>query len=175
MTKAEIQRQARETLQRHGLYSIPVNPVVVAGKLGVRPLHAVFSEAKYSGLTAKRGDDVQVLIRQGDSLVRKRFTIAHELAHVVLHLRAADQEFIDTDEDLFRTSDEASEDWSPERRREWEANVFAAELLMPSELVTRTWQSLPPDSRTVDAMARFFQVSEIAMSIRLSELGLLAR
>jgi Zn-dependent peptidase ImmA (M78 family) len=175
MTKAEIQRLARETLQRHGLYSIPVNPVVVASKLGVRPLHAVFSEAKYSGLTAKRGDDVQVLIRQGDSLVRKRFTIAHELGHVVLHLRAADQEFIDTEADLFRTSDEASDDWTPERRQEWEANVFAAELLMPADLVRSTWASLPESGRTVAALARFFQVSETAMAIRLQELGVLPR
>ena len=151
MTKEEIQKLAKETLINHGLYSIPVNPVIVASKLGVRPT---------------------ILIKENDSLVRKRFSVAHELGHLLLHLRSGTDEIITTEADLFRIGDTPSESWTPERRREYEANVFAAELLMPSELVRSYWEQIPPKERSIDTMANIFQVSDAAMAIRLQDLGL---
>lgn len=47
--------------------------------------------------------------------VRARFTLAHELGHIILHRK------LKNDEDI--------------KRREWEANFFAGELLFPSEKV----------------------------------------
>lgn len=172
MTKEEIQKLAKETLINHGLYSVPVNPVVVASKLGVRPMHAVFSDPKYSGLTARRAEGATILIKENDSLVRKRFSVAHELGHLLLHLRSGTDEIITTEADLFRIGDSPSESWTPERRREYEANVFAAELLMPAELVRSYWEQVSPKERTIDTMANIFQVSDAAMAIRLQDLGL---
>jgi Zn-dependent peptidase ImmA (M78 family) len=171
-SKAEIQELARRTLREHGLYAVPVNPIAVAQKLGVRLLNAVFAEPRFSGLTAKRSGITTVLVRQLDHAARKRFTIAHELAHTLLHLSDADEEIVDTDADFFRTSDELQAEWSNERRREYEANVFAAELLMPEDLVRKVWRELLPENQTAADMAYQFQVSESAMGIRLKELGL---
>ena len=45
---------------------------------------------------------------------------------------------------------------------EKEANEFAAELLMPENLVKEKWY----ECKSVYKMAKYFGVSEIAMSIR---------
>jgi Zn-dependent peptidase ImmA (M78 family) len=172
-SKTEIEAKARQTLLDHGLYSVPVNPIIVAHKLGVRPSHAVFSEPKYSGLTARRRDgQAVILIKDSDSLVRKRFTVAHELGHLILHLGSGPNEIIDTEGDFFRTSDAPAPTWNPERRREYEANAFAAELLMPRELIISSWNALSGPGRTIARMAGMFQVSEEAMGYRLEDLEL---
>lgn len=171
-SKTDVQNTARKVLRDHGLYSIPVNPVVVANKLGLSVLRAAFSEPKYSGLTARRSGKVLLYIREGDPPARKRFTVAHEIGHALLHLGNDDEEITDTDADLFRTTESAQGEWTTHRRREYEANIFAAELLMPKEWVLQYWRHLPERDRTVGNMAAIFQVSESAMGIRLDELGL---
>ena len=57
---------------------------------------------------------------------------------------------------------------TPERRREIQANMFAAALLMPEDHVRRLWEGLG----SVEAMARLFNVSVAAMEIRIGQLGL---
>lgn len=173
MRKQDIQDCARRTLVDHGLYSVPVNPVVVATKLGVRLVHAVFSESKYAGLTAHRGEGVTILIKNDDPPQRKRFTIAHEIGHMLLHLSDAPEEIIDADYDFFRAGDEAEATWTAEHRREYEANIFATELLMPRDLVQSAWANLPEAGKSVVAIAAQFQVSVQAMGYRLQELGLI--
>ena len=57
---------------------------------------------------------------------------------------------------------------TPERRKEIQANMFAASLLMPEDEVRSEWNRL----RSVDELARIFNVSEAAMGIRIDQLGL---
>ena len=104
-----------------------------------------------------------------DPAVRKRFTIAHELGHLALHLTDGDVEFIDN-ADSFRTPVGPDAEWTPQRRREWEANQFAAALLMPEPLIRELWSQI----RDVEGMAKWFQVSRDAMGIRLDTLRLTA-
>lgn len=166
MTKAEIERKAHQTLMEHGMYSIPVDPVVIANRLGIRVSNAVFSESSLSGMIAKRGDKKSLLVNSDDSIERKRFTIAHELGHCILHLDN-EGEFVDSKEDMFRT-----ETNSPNGRRyhkEVEANEFAAALLMDAKRVREVWN----DYKDIDNIARIFMVSESAMDIRLKSLGLI--
>lgn len=151
---------------------VPVNPVVVATRLGARLSHAVFSEPKFSGMTARRNGAVTILVKEGDSPLRKRFTVAHEIGHMLLHLGSGTEEIIDTDADFFRFSEVAETAWSALRQREFDANTFAAELLMPRPLMEQTWQAIPAHDRTVDVMAKVFQVSAESMGYRLSEIGL---
>jgi len=172
-TKEEIQELARKTLNDHGLLSIPVNPVVLANRLGIKVLRAIFNEPRFSGMTARRvGGETHILVNDNDSLWRKRFTVAHEIAHSILHLQDAPEQIVDSDLDFFRSTETWSDNWTDERRREYEANAFAAELLMPRSLVQEIWSKLPKAQRTISTMARLFQVSEDAMGIRLDELGL---
>jgi Zn-dependent peptidase ImmA (M78 family) len=167
LSRAEVEQQAAEILRQHGLYSIPVNPVELANRNGIKVHNAKFSDEGLSGMVAKRGKDVTVLVNQSDAPFRKRFTIAHELGHHFLHLIGEDGEFVDSEVDLFRDS-ESPVSTDPARLAEIQANQFAAGLLMPSELVKQTFEK----TRNLQDLARIFNVSEEAMAIRLSRLGL---
>jgi len=166
MKKSEIEAFARQTLKDHNMYSIPVDPVLLANKLGIRVSNAVFSDPTISGMIAKRGENSSLLVNDNDTSYRKRFSIAHELGHGLLHLHSDDGEFVDNEIDLFRTE---VVDMEENQRQEIEANQFAAALLMDAELVKEYW----PIFKTLDAMVEAFKVSEAAMGIRLSSLGLI--
>jgi Zn-dependent peptidase ImmA (M78 family) len=163
-TRREIEDQAAEILRTHGLFSIPVDPVTLANREGIKVNNAKFSDENLSGLVAKRGSNVTILVNQSDVPFRKRFTIAHELGHHFLHL-LADGDFVDTQVDLFRDA-EAGESGS--RAVEVQANQFAAALLMPEELVRQAFGRM----QNLSELARLFNVSEEAMAIRLGRLGL---
>lgn len=172
-SRAQLEAIAKQTLLDHGLLSIPVNPVEVAQALHFDVKHAVFRDNALSGLCARRSGKTTILVRQGDHPIRKRFTVAHEIGHALLHLDADTPEIADRDDDFFRTTEPADSVWSERRQHEFEANAFAAGLLMPAELVRHAFKIIPARDRTVAVMADTFQVSEQAMGIRLSMLGLL--
>lgn len=172
-TRQEIEALARQTLVDHGLLSVPVNPVAVAKKLGVRVLNAVFSEPKYSGIVARRNGESTILVKESDSPVRKRFTVAHEVGHALLHLSDERDEIIDSDTDLLRTTEQPASVWTEARRREYEANCFAAGLLMPEPETREIWEQLESGHRSAFHMARIFQVSDEAMGLRLQQLNLI--
>jgi Zn-dependent peptidase ImmA (M78 family) len=82
-----------------------------------------------------------------------------------------DGDIVDTEADLFRN------DWGKEdtfeqeaRRREVQANQFAAALLMPARMVEEIYQEVTKD---IAEIARIFKVSKEAMGYRLDQLGLL--
>lgn len=163
-SRQEIEDQATEVLRKHGLFSIPVDPVTLANREGIRVNNAKFSDENLSGLVAKRGPNVTILVNQSDVPFRKRFTIAHELGHHFLHL-LSDGDFVDTQVDLFRDA-EAGE--STPQSVEVQANQFAAALLAPEGLVRPAFEKI----QSVPELARLFNVSEEAMAIRLARLGL---
>lgn len=165
MSRREIEARAAEVLRRHGLYSIPVDPVVLANRLGIKVHNAKFSQEGVSGVIAKRGDYVSLLVNEADAPARKRFTIAHELGHHFLHL-VRDGAFVDKEVDLFR-GEPGEED--ARKQEEVQANQFAAALLMPEELVRTEFEAAPD----LTAIARLFNVSEAAMGFRLSQLRLI--
>jgi len=160
----DIEEKAKAVLVEHGLYSIPVDPVSLANKEGIKINNAVFSEDNLSGLIAKRGDNISILVNQSDSPYRKRFTIAHELGHHFLHLMK-DGEFVDSTIDLFRENEGEGG-----LNNEVEANQFAAALLMPEELLRLEFKNSKGD---IDYLINRFFVSETALMFRLKRLRLL--
>lgn len=167
LSRSEIEERAQDVLRHHGLTSIPVDPVVLAGQLGMKVNNAKFSDTGIVGMIAKRGDNVTLLVNASDPPFRKRFTIAHELGHHFLHL-LEDGEFVDGEANLFRGTTDDKNEITPERRREIQANMFAAALLMPEVAVQTEWKKLV----SIEAMARRFNVSEAAMGFRVVQLGL---
>jgi Zn-dependent peptidase ImmA (M78 family) len=86
---------------------------------------------------------------------RRRFTLAHELGHLVMrHHQYRLQNAPEVDGRL-RDGDEV---WEPRDPIEVEANQFAAELLMPLALFKKEWQKNPD----AEALALRYQVSREA-------------
>jgi hypothetical protein len=122
MNRSEIENHARDILQKHGLFSIPVDPVLLANKEGIKVHNATFSDDGISGMVAKRGSSITMLVNQSDPPARKRFSIAHELGHHFLHLME-DGELITRKTDLFRGyGGEQLGVLDPDKRKEIEAN-----------------------------------------------------
>jgi Zn-dependent peptidase ImmA (M78 family) len=88
---------------------------------------------------------------------RQRFTIAHEIGHRLKH---GIQRDAFTDTTFFRNGDS--------NRMEAEANMFAAELLMPAEIFHKFVEET---SAKVENIAELFQVSSMAVRIRAKQLG----
>jgi len=168
MSESKIREMANQILKDHNLLRLPVDPLEVASALGIRVMHARFSEEDKSGVITNRGGQSTIYLNFNDSRSRKRFTVAHELGHSQLHMGGPDSEFVDAP-DNYRSTPDGSE-WSPERKREWEANTFAAELLMPAQLVKQAFT----ETNDLKRLAHLFQVSEAAMAIRLEVLKLSA-
>lgn len=100
---------------------------------------------------------------------RRRFTIAHEVGHWRLHVRAGAALVFDRPEDIAEIRAPGG-DRSKLARREAEANAFARELLMPEQLVR---EQAAETGCNLPALAERFEVSVPAMRLRLRLLGLL--
>lgn len=90
---------------------------------------------------------------------RRRFTLAHEIAHYLLHRDLMADDVVD---DKFYRSELSDP-------LEWEANKYAADLLMPANLVTFFWQAGVKDLKI---LCKIFNASEKAVEIRLRQLKL---
>jgi hypothetical protein len=111
-----------------------------------------------SGITTNIGGELVIFLNATESRLRQRFTLAHELKHVLdFHLLTT------TYSKLGRGDAKLQAD-----QIEWLCNRFAATLLMPKTWVNRLWTRGIQDAV---ALAHVFQVSTEAMQIRLETLG----
>lgn len=150
------QSEANRLLNEAGVYQPPVNPVEIAGLLGVRVSFVAFpgENDQVAGLFDFKRD--RILVNENEPGVRQTFTIAHELGHKVLH---QDWAASDAYKVLWRDPSRQSKD-----RRETEANVFAANLLMPRQFVD-DYRNLSPFT-----IAKVFAVSEQMATFRIQNL-----
>jgi len=93
---------------------------------------------------------------------RKRFAAAHELGHFELHkdLRPI---FSDTEEDLMN--------WYKSGPHELEANQFAAEFLMPSDIFYNECARKKFTPQVIEHLSQKFQVSKTAAILKFIERG----
>lgn len=138
--------------------NIPVNPEHVAK---CYEIDVISDPTLANGTSSGRCISVEgggrvILVNPADSQVRQRFTIAHELGHALMH----------DERDHHRT--EKKYTLTNYRTEEAQANRFAAELLMPSELVTAAFHA----GKGLEELASAFGVSQTAMRIRLETLRL---
>jgi hypothetical protein len=108
--------------------------------------------------------------RNDPPLRRHRFTIAHELGHWICHALGTPK----PQATYCRAKDMAND---TDRALEREANIFAAELLMPEPAVRAVWAEIGNGStsdrrdQTIAEAARRFDVSPSAMWWRLYSYG----
>jgi len=154
--------QARRLVSDYGLREPEdISVEAIALDLGVYVV-----EAPLKGSSAR-------LIRQGNGgLVRvnsgirsegqKRFCVAHELGHFVLHEKMSQLVFC-TSKDMLLGYQQQPE--------EAEANAFAAELLMPEPFFREKCFQGELRLRTLEGLARLFRTTISATAYRYVELG----
>ena|SRR5438874_4623686 len=173
MIRQEIERRAEQILRTTDTYRAPVPIDVLAHRLKLKTEAAALGE-NVSGMLVVEGDRGAIGYNSTHARVRQRFTVAHEIAHFVLHLKKnrRSQLFIDRYV-VFRRDDHSSEGSDQE---EVEANRFGAALLMPESLVRKEIRKHEldlDDDEAVSSLAKRFQVSTAAMTNRLISLRLL--
>jgi Zn-dependent peptidase ImmA (M78 family) len=157
-----------------------INPITIAEAHGIVVRMASLEEA-LSGFLVHNADGTPFIgVNVSDTPARKRFTIAHELGHYFLHDRS--EVFLDKTSGkprIVANRDPLSKEGTDVR--EIEANLFAAELLMPADWIIRDLERYThidlfgdENESVIRDLATKYQVSVRAMTIRLERLGFLS-
>jgi Zn-dependent peptidase ImmA (M78 family) len=179
MRTEEIERAASDLLHGAGVLKapIPLHRIATFLKAGI---HQQTFEDMVSGVLLIQGEERHIMVNKAHHPNRQRFTIAHELGHLVLHHQSGDRLFIDTHLRAYQRRGTATSGVYEEPgstttpAEEKEANQFASALLMPRELLlSRTVDREFWDELDIAALAAEFGVSEQAMTIRLRQLEVL--
>ncbi len=164
---AKISREVSMLLSNAGVHGPAVPVDAIARQLGAQVTYNDFKN-EISGLLLRREGSIVIGVASEQPPARQRFTIAHELGHLVMH--EGEELHVDAD---FRVNFRSGESSRAENVAEIEANAFAAELLMPAEFLRRDVGGVDIDvenSDQVDELARNYQVSSQAMMFRLMNL-----
>jgi Zn-dependent peptidase ImmA (M78 family)/transcriptional regulator with XRE-family HTH domain len=136
-------------------WQVPRGPIqdltVLVERAGVLVVHSAMSDAAVSGVTfSAPGMPPLIVLNSSQPADRMRFTLAHELAHLVMH--------------KFPTAD-----------MENEANAFASAFLMPSADIGPLLRSRKIDISLLAALKPEWKVSMQSVIMRAKSLGLLNR
>lgn len=162
-----IIKLVRELLGNAKIERPPVPVEKIASLLKVQVKYSPL-EGNISGLTYKHNGKTVIGINALHPEVRQRFTLAHELGHLLLNHKG---DFFLDRVILFRDSHSSAGTNPPEI----EANRFAAELLMPRDMLSRDLSTLlteVDEDDIVSHLASEYEVSSQAMAFRLQNLGL---
>ena len=156
---------------------LPIDVEGIAKALNVPVKYEPFEE-ELSGVIIKEPGRIVIGINSGQAYTRQRFTIAHELGHHLLG--HAGEIFVDKtlrhQATIIRRDAKSSLGVNAD---EIQANQFAAELLMPKNLVSeQVGKRIKKNPRIrasglIEDLAGTFKVSAQAMEIRLTNLGYL--
>jgi Zn-dependent peptidase ImmA (M78 family) len=169
----QAERLLQQLIDSKTIQGPPVDPLKIARALG---LHVITDDLgpEVSGLLIRRDRQVLVAVERSDPPNRRNFTVAHEIGHYVLghQFQSGAHVHVDKGNYISHRGPRSSTGVDP---KEVEANQFAAALLMPSRYVRAeaAKRGMPILDSDVTALATLFRVSDQAMTIRLSALGLL--
>lgn len=157
---------ARKVLAEAGIKSPPVSPEAIAKSLGIQVRQKAV-ERDISGFISRKDGETVVGINTHHHVNRQRFTLAHEIGHFCLHAgKALYVDHVPKFRDV-----KSAQAVDPE---EIEANLFAAELLMPEEFLIRDIERMQDEeisSKAIEQLANRYKVSRDAMRARLERLS----
>ncbi len=152
--------KAKMVYQKYASDPFPFNVIAFGKELGIKIRESYNLKDSIVGFIKKIDDTIYICVNGVHSENRKRFTIAHELGHYFLHSDSLQQGLVDNI--LHRENGIINQ-------KEQEANTFAANLLMPSELFKTLWLR----EEAISTIATMFFVSESAVLTRAKYLGLI--
>lgn len=125
-----------------------------------------------SGVSLFKDKRFAIIVNTTKPETRQHFTLGHELGHYFLHktLLRKEQSIVDGDTWLDGPNILYRVNGAENMLLELEANNFAGSLLMPADLVRRAWDV----THSIEECAALFRVSVVAMSVRLTRLGLVS-
>ena len=136
----------------------PVDVRVIAENLGLKVWEMSDFPENVSGKLFRDSNGgssgFSIGVNTFEPYLRKRFTVAHEVAHFLLHCELIGSGIVD--DALYRSQLNS--------QVETEANRLAADILMPYTLIERLQKE---GTRSVDGLAKVLEVSPVAMKIRL--------
>ena len=138
---ADVRSEAERLLARYKIVEPPVDVERIAVGEGLRIVR------KHLGETDGFVDDNVLTVNADHARTRQRFTIAHELGHLILHAHGTDD------------------------NSEREANQFASALLIPREMLRHAVR----ETRDIEILRRRFNVSREALWIAIREARLESR
>lgn len=180
MDKQSIKQKVNEIFIKLNITKPPVDVYSIANAFKIKITHADLDDG-FSGFLMIKNSKATIAVNEHHHPNRQRFTIAHELGHYFLHrgnnndLIYLDNKIMRRNETIFQKNrDETSSHGTDEE--EIQANLFAAELLMPEEFVKETleYEDIDlSDDVSFYLLSKRFSVSEQAMGIRLGRLNLI--
>lgn len=154
-------------------------------ELGINVLYSDMKDLERDGKTVSGFARVspengrpEIVINGNEPSYRQRFTIAHELGHIILHWKWLPGKTLDPK--LAEISYRSERGYSPfERKREVQANEFAAELLLPLKVVEQTIDAFEDLSNSghlkksiiTNTLSNVYKVSETMAAIQLKKIG----
>lgn len=161
---SKIDAMVLRLLTQHDQTKPPVRIERIARELGVELRSGDLDDV--SGVLVRQGESAIIGMNSTQSPQRQRFTIAHELGHFLLHEGITNH--VDRS---YRVNFRSAESSQATNVEEIEANYFAASILMPQHMLdaVSAEEALDNDNM-VGMLAKQFQVSRLAMSLRLANL-----
>lgn len=174
-SRVACEEQAEKLIKNAQIKSWPVRVDQIAKQRGIR-IRYVPLDDELSGMCFYKKGIAFVGVNALHALNRQRFTIAHEIGHIILHRHELQNNSAHVD----KTITMLRRDGATARgtvKIEIQANQFAAALLMPKTLIHEymNYQDLDygviQDEDAINEMAKAFVVSSTAMAIRIGNLS----
>ena len=163
-------KAAESVLEEFKVTRPPVAIDKIARKMGVKLMYSPLDDELSGMVYVKNGDPI-IGVNSLHHPNRQRFTIAHEVGHLIMHRHQIEQEVhVDKTFLMLRRDSESS---SGVNAIEVEANAFAAEVLMPKILVNNALKNRTfdiDDESLIAQLAKQFKVSTQAIQFRLGRL-----
>jgi Zn-dependent peptidase ImmA (M78 family) len=153
---------AKYLLQQVWDGNLPVNVMDIASQIGIKLIpDASLDDEQLSGCINLQDNGTAICrYNNTESLVRQRFTVAHEIGHFILGHLSYGKQFRDN---------KKYDDQGAGSFFEKQANDLAAKLLMPDDVIEFLIRH--EKITYVKQLADIFQVSAVAMQYRLNKLN----
>ena len=173
MNKTKILSLVSQILAENAISEAPIPIEKIIQSMGLELRFEPFNDAEdpMSGVLFKDDTNLVIGINPNENPNRQRFTMAHELGHFLLHQK--ENMHIDTRSSVFLRKQLYAKATD---QKEIEANLFAAELLMPKKIieaelgVCKKEGRMISDEEIIENLAIKFKVSAQAMAFRLLNL-----
>ena len=163
-SKPVIRAKANELIKRFDITALPVDPFKIAEKLDIQICAKPSSQkGGMSGALVRSGNNFGILYATDiPNIGYQRFTVAHEIGHYVLDGHMDHLQLQDGDIHYSKVGFHGD-------KYEREANYFAAQLLMPDTLFTKTLAANEDGMNAIKKLADTCQTSLTATAIRYVE------